>query len=389
MKIVLVGGGPANIFLALNLVKDGHIVELYEKTTGIGKKFLVAGKSDLNITHSESKEGMAKKYFENEQFFLELFNCFSNHDLIRWLKSFGIDTFIGSSRRVFPKAIKAKEILNLWHKTLETSENFTLFTKHTLTNIQKDYLEFNHEKKVIFDKVVYALGGASWSRTGSDGLWSELFIKNGIKIEPFKPMNCGFNISWNKEFKDSIDREFIKNITMRYSGKEIRGEIMITKDSIEGTPIYSLSKEIIDSLAKKMVSVSLDLKPDLTIEQLEAKYNSKRKKMSVSNFLKKNLGLNDVSINLLKQFSTKEDYQNNICSLVKDCKIVIDSPRDIEEAISTSGGINLDEIDTNFRLNNLRNHYAIGEMLDWDTITGGYLLQACFSQAYRVYSDLK
>jgi len=385
MKVVLVGGGPANLFLATKLLESNHTVELYEKTTGVGKKFLVAGKSGLNITHSESIELMSEKYFDKKNLFLSLFKDFSNLDLISWLESIGVKTFRGSSKRVFPETIKASEILILWLENLKSHSNFKLLTKHELTNIEINHIEFNNSVEVKFDKVVYALGGSSWARTGSDGSWTKLFEKFDIKTILFKPMNCGFNIDWSENFKITFDRSFLKNINLSMDYESIRGELMITPYGIEGTPIYSLSREIRSKLEmNENVYVYIDLKPDLNQDEINLKFKNKKSKESMSNFLRKSLSLDKLSIALLKEFTTKDKYSNSIVQLIKKCPIRINSTRDIEQAISTSGGICMDEIDDNFMLKKLHNHYAIGEMLDWDTITGGYLLQACFSMAYRV-----
>jgi uncharacterized flavoprotein (TIGR03862 family) len=385
MKVVLVGGGPTNLFLATKLLEKNHIVELYEKTTGVGKKFLVAGKSGLNITHSENAKKMSEKYFEQKDLFNSLFQDFSNTDLIAWLESMGIETFIGSSSRVFPKSMKATEILNSWLEILKSNANFSLFTKHELTNIEKDYVEFNNSINVKFDKIVYALGGASWSKTGSDGSWVRLFEKFNLNIKKFKPMNVGFNIDWSENFKSEFDRSHLKNIVLKSSGKDVRGELMITPYGIEGTPIYTLSREIRTSLEKTDdVYIYLDLKPDLNQEEIILKFNNRNSKDSLSNFLRKSFGLGKLSLALLKEFTDKYEYNNSIENLIKNCPIKIKSTRKIEEAISSSGGISMNEVDSNFMLNKLENHYSIGEMLDWDSITGGYLLQGCFSMGHRV-----
>lgn len=385
MKVVLVGGGPANLFLATKLLEKNNIVELYEKTTGVGKKFLVAGKSGLNITHSENAIKMSEKYFEQKDLFNSLFQDFSNTDLITWLESMGIETFIGSSNRVFPKSMKATEILNSWLEILKSNTNFSLFTKHELTSIEKDTVEFNHSINVKFDKIIYALGGASWSRTGSDGSWVKLFEKFNLNINKFKPMNVGFNIDWSENFKSQFDRSHLKNIVLKSNGKDIRGELMITPYGIEGTPIYTLSRDIRASLEEAdECYISIDLKPDLNQDEINIKFKNRSMKDSLSNFLRKSFGLDKLGLALLKEFTDKDDYSKSIATLIKNCPIKIKSTRDIEEAISTSGGISMNEVDSNFMLNKLENHYAIGEMLDWDTITGGYLLQGCFSMAYRV-----
>lgn len=389
MKIVVVGGGPANLYLSLRLLEKGHTVHLYEKTSSVGKKFLVAGKSGLNITHSEPIDTFANKYFNQRHFFKELLSDFSNTDLIEWLNSMGIKTFIGSSKRVFPESFKASEVLKCWTDKLKSYPHFELYTDHKLTRIDQDFVIFNQEIKVSFDKIVYGLGGASWSKTGSDGKWKTLFENNDIDIVPFQAMNCGFDISWSKEFKDKFEIAPLKNIAVRFEEKVIKGELMITHYGIEGTPIYSLSRDIRNRITKsEYATITIDLKPDLSIDDVRLKLNKKRPKDSLSNHLRKSLGLDGIIISFLKEFSSKDDFTKNLAHLIKNYPLKLSQIRPIEEAISTSGGISMSEVNEDLELRKLPNHYAIGEMLDWDTITGGYLLQGCFSMGHRVYNAI-
>ncbi|MGB0454813.1 MAG: NAD(P)/FAD-dependent oxidoreductase, partial [Bacteriovoracaceae bacterium] len=225
--------------------------------------------------------------------------------------------------------------------------------------------------------------------TGSDGKWSDLFIEHDIHIRPFRPMNCGFEVPWSDHFKSKIDRSHLKNIAARFEQKVIRGELMLTPYGLEGTPVYSLSREMRDQILEKgEATIFLDLKPDLSEEDIKNRLEQKRTKDSVSNILRKKLKLDTTAITLLKECTSQEEFSNHLAKKMKNLPLRLHSPRPLEESISTSGGVAMDEINESFALKKLPHHYAIGEMLDWDTITGGYLLQMCFSQAYRVYKSI-
>lgn len=384
MIIAIIGGGPSSLFAAALLLEKGHKVTLYEKTSSTGKKLLVAGKSGLNITHSEPIESFSKKYFEQQDLYFSLLQDFSNTDLIKWLNDLGVETFIGSSGRVFPTSFKASEILKIINDKLKTYSDFNFFPNSTLTQIDKDYIYINNEK-IVADKYIYGLGGKSWKITGSDGLWIDLFKEHGIQVNAFAASNCGVEIA----FKSNFDRTPIKNCSISIHGHTIQGDIMLTDYGLEGTPVYSLVKYIREDLEKnKTAFVKIDLKPDLTSEELAKKFSKKRSKDSLSNSLRKLIGLDAGSLNLLKEFTVKEEFQNSPLSFIKNLSIPIHALRPMDEAISTSGGVAFNELTEAFELSKLPNHYVIGEMVDFDTITGGYLLQACFSMAFRVSKSL-
>lgn len=388
MKIVLIGAGPSNIYLALKLLEKDYEVHLYEKTNSMGKKFLVAGKSGLNITHSEDNDDFSKKYFDEQKLFHSLFKDFNNKDLINWLDKCGIKTFVGSSGRVFPEQFKASQILKTWTDVLKSSKKFFFYPNCELTSISKNEVIFNNKLKVHFDKIVYALGGSSWKVTGSDGKWKEVFENAGIKVNDFKASNCGFEVKWSKNFLSHL-RHPVKDVVCRVDDISIKGDLMLTEYGLEGTPIYSLSRYIRNQLIKYgKCELNIDLKPDLTIAQIKNKMSSKRKKDSLSNALRKKLSVDFIKINLMKEASSKDDFFQNYPKLIKDLTLPVTGIRPMDEAISCAGGLCMSEISSDCMIKKLPNHYAIGEMLDWETITGGYLLQGCFSMAHRVFLNI-
>jgi len=387
-KIIIIGGGPAGLFAAYKLLKKGKAVALYDHSSGLGKKFLVAGNGGLNLTHSEELKVFASRYGKDQEFFFELINEFTPDDLRAFCTELGVETFVGSSGRVFPKKLKAAEILLNWTKVLKENENFSLFLNHSLVSInQNKELSFKNEGKEVLvhgDKIIMALGGGSWKKTGSDGSWVSMIENLGIKVNPLLPMNCGFEKKWSEYFVKNVDRYPLKNIALRFKDQIIKGEAMLTPFGIEGGGVYTLSNKIRDELLKKgRANLFLDLKPDLTAEQIEAKLADKKAKTSLSNHLRKSLGIEKEQFILLKEISNTEPEKN-----IKSLKLELTGIRPIDEAISTSGGVRFSELTNFFELKKIPGVYIAGEMLDFEAPTGGYLLQACFSTANRIVESI-
>lgn len=389
-KIAIIGGGPAALMLASHLDTKTYKVTLFEKNKAPGRKFLVAGDGGLNLTFNSSLEDLIKQYFPNE-FIAPILKKFSNKDLIAWFNAIGVPTFIGSSNRVFPDLeLKPIEVLN---KILDH-----ISTKNTILQSYREWTGWNSEGDLCFegiedrkfDIVVFALGGASWKVTGSDGAWSKAFKERKIKVEPFRAANCAFAIDWNKNFITTHQGKPLKNIALSYDGHVAKGELVITKFGLEGNAIYALSQKLQEALLKKKsVVVHLDLKPTMDLEKIKAKYkNSKLSK--TTDILKETLNLDRASVGILKHFSDKETFLNPdlLGTTIKSVPVIITKADSLDKAISSLGGISLDEIDEHFQLNKIPNTYAIGEMLDWYAPTGGYLLQACFSMGYMLAQHL-
>lgn len=370
--------------LAAMLDDKKYEVHIYEKNTAVGRKFLVAGDGGFNLTHSEEIETFVLRY--TPKYFIEqALHSFTNKDLCDWLKNIGIETYTGSSKRIFPvKGIKPIEVLNAFLEKLKT-KNVTIHTHHEWKGwSESNALIFQNKKEEIHvdaDIIVFALGGASWKVTGSDGMWLELFQKKGIQTIPFQASNCGYTVQWPDAFTEKHEGKWLKNISVFCEDKQKKGELVITKSGIEGGAVYALSPEIRQQLdQKKGAEIAIDFKPTFSKEELVQKLSASSKK-TVTEILSKEINLSDVQISLLKTFLSKEDFiaSDKLVAYIKHFPLAITGIAPIEEAISTVGGISLTEVDENFQLKKMRNHYVLGEMLDWDAPTGGYLLQGCFS----------
>lgn len=396
VTVAIVGGGPAGLFCAYELLKNNIEVHLYERTGGVGKKFLVAGNSGLNLTHGEELESFVKRYGVNEERFKKFINDFTPMDLVNWAKELGTETFVGTSGRIFPKKMKAADILYQWMKALNNHSNFHLHLKHELKHILDDgdlVFRHNHAEKIVrADFYIFALGGGSWSKTGSDGKWLDYIEKLGVETKELKAMNCGFEVEWSSHFLEKVDRGFVKNVIVTNRGESSRGEIMLTPYGLEGGAIYAVSNFIRDEIDETGEGViSIDLKPDLTYEQVVGKV-SKRGKDSLTNRLRKGLGLDKVALALLYEVLDRKKAQDDIeylAHVIKDCLIVAKKTRPMEEAISTSGGVCFSSLNDDLSMKKNDRYYFVGEMLDFEAPTGGYLLQGCFSTAYQVAKSIK
>lgn len=382
--IAIIGSGPSSLLLAATLDQNLYEITIYERKSAPARKFLVAGDGGFNLTHSENPEQFISCYTP-KTFLADSFRSFTNTDLRYWLKSIGIDTYVGTSKRVFPvKGIKPIDVLNAISGELKKKQ-VGLLTEYTWKGWNNtNELIFEHGEKDHYikpDIVVFALGGASWSVTGSDGNWANLFEQKGITIVPFQPSNCTYKIEWDKKFTDQAEGSSLKNIVINCGDAEKKGELVITKFGLEGGAIYALSPQIRKQLNEnKTAVVFIDLKPGFTTGEIKNKLRIKGNR-SYTKQLKDELNLNNVQIALLKTILTKEEFVDPLILAykIKHLPLKVTGMAPIDEAISTVGGISLEEVDEQFQLKKIPNHFCIGEMLDWDAPTGGYLLQACFS----------
>jgi uncharacterized flavoprotein (TIGR03862 family) len=377
-SISVIGAGPAGLMAAETLAKRGFKVTVYDHKPSPARKFLMAGRGGLNITHSEPFEKFLTRYGEAEKFLRNPLESFTPENLRDWCHELGEETFIGTSGRVFPKSFKASPLLRAWLKRLDDLG----VTFH-----------YNFEwtgQDMGTDITILALGGASWPRLGSDGHWTKILEDKGIKINPFRPANCGFTCHWSDIFKQKFAGHPLKSIALTHDNQTIYGEIMVTQNGVEGGGIYALSKPIRTAIEKnKSTTLYLDFKPNFSEIQIQKILNAPRGRDSFPNYLRKTMGLSPVMIGLLQEDRNITNLsRTELAQRMKSYPIELTATANIDRAISSAGGIALDELTNNFELKKMPNTYAIGEMLDWEAPTGGYLLQASFSMAVWVGKNI-
>lgn len=391
--IAIIGGGPASMMLACSLNSNKYEITIYEKNIALGRKFLVAGKGGFNLTHSENLQQFIERYTPSS-FIKPFLGNFSNADFRDWLQTIGVDTYVGTSKRVFPiKGIKPIEVLKAIEKKL-AENNVNIKYNHEWIGWKNENLLFNAVNgsfAIKSDVAVFALGGGSWNVTGSNSKWLDFFAARGIKTKAFYPSNCAYKVNWSSAILKTIEGQALKNCDFKCGAMKRKGEVVLTAFGIEGSGIYPLSPEIRAQLLNnnKDVKIQVDFKPELTEDEIKKRFLNKGKQ-SIKDFLEKRLNLSAVQITLIKSGTNKEEY-NDIEALVKFIKhfpITISGTAPLDEAISTVGGIDLNEVGENLQLIKLPEHYCMGEMLDWDAPTGGYLLQACFSMGRYLANHL-
>ena len=378
--ISIIGGGPSSFLLAAFLDTEKFDITIYEKNKTAGRKFLVAGKGGFNLSHSEPISELTKRYTPID-FLKNSLLHFTNEDFKDWLNTLEIPTYIGSSKRVYPKqGIKPITVLSTILNHLK-KKGIIFKYEHTFSGWDSKNNLIINDAIISSDFTVFSLGGGSWKITGSDGSWLETFQKKGIPTIPFEASNCAFKINWNLEFIKKNEGDPLKNITISCAGKTQKGEAVITRFGLEGNAIYGLSPQIRAQLkSEKIASIYIDFKPTLTLETVISKIINSNFK-NTTQVLKKELKLSSSQIDLLKTYLPKESYLNTrlLAENVKEFPIEVADVSHLDEAISTVGGIDLNAVDTHFQLHALPNQFCIGEMLNWDAPTGGYLIQACAS----------
>lgn len=397
-RVAVIGGGPAGLMAAEALARHGIQVDVHDAMPSVGRKFLMAGKGGMNITHSEPLEPFLGRYGARRQQIAPLLETFGPDDLRAWLRGLDVETFVGSSGRVFPTDMKAAPMLRAWlHRLRETGVHFHM--RHKWTGWSQDggaghaaahALRFETpggEQIVTYDAVVFALGGASWPRLGSDAAWVPLLSAREVPVTPLKPANCGFDADWTSYLRERFAGQPVKSVAITLTDVDNKvhnrqGEILLTETGLEGSLIYALSAAIRERiLADGDVAIALDLAPGLTLQRVIAEVTRPRGSRSMSTHLHGRIGISGVKLALLHEILSKEAFAdaNGLAHAIKALPVRLTRARPIAEAISTAGGVPFEALDEHLMIERLPGAFCAGEMLDWEAPTGGYLLTACFA----------
>ena len=392
-RIGIVGGGPGGLMAAEMLSARGHAVTVLEAMPTVGRKFLLAGKSGLNITHSEPYARFATRFGAANGRLRAALDAFTPEDLRAWAEGLGTETFIGSSGRVFPVAMKASPLLRAWRARLE-GQGVDIRVRHRWTGFAPVGLRVMTpagEEVMAFDAALLALGGASWPRLGSDAAWTGWLAERGVDIAPFRPANCGFDIDWSAFFAEKFAGAAVKGVAAHSPARTIPGEFVISRTGVEGSLIYAHAAALRDRLGESGAAfLELDLAPGRTAERLAADLSRQGGKASLSTRLRKGAGLDGVKAALLRECrpDAARLSPEPLAAAIKALPLPLLRPRPIGEAISSAGGIRFDALDESYMLKALPGVFAAGEMLDWEAPTGGYLLTACFATGRAAASGM-
>jgi uncharacterized flavoprotein (TIGR03862 family) len=383
--IAVIGAGPAGLMAAEVIAGSGRSVTVFDRMPSAGRKLLMAGRGGLNLTHSEALNDLLSRYDSAATALAPAIGAFPPDALRSWAEGLGQPLFVGSSGRVFPKAMKASPLLRAWLQRLNgLGVRFAL--RHRWQGFVGDdrALLFEGLEPVVAEGVVLALGGASWPRLGSDGGWSAILAEKGLAISPFRPANCGFTIGWTETFRERFAGTPLKSVALRWQGLTGRGDAIVTTYGIEGGAVYALSRAIRNAIAQHgEAAVTLDLRPDLPEAALAERLRALRPRDSLSTGLRRTLSLAPVAINLLREAEPNLSRDPGaLAALIKAVPLRLTGCQGLDRAISSAGGVTWDEVDARFMLRRLPGVFVAGEMLDWEAPTGGYLLQACMATGF-------
>jgi uncharacterized flavoprotein (TIGR03862 family) len=388
-NVAIIGAGPAGLMAAETLALGGARVTVYDAMSSVGRKFLMAGRGGLNLTHSEPLPALLTRYREATPKLAAAIEAFPPDRLREWCEGLGQATFVGSSGRIFPKTLKASPLLRAWLRRLDAMGVHFSLRHRWIGWDENGHLLFqtpNGQNAVGACATVLALGGASWPRLGADGGWVETLGARGVKVTPLKSANCGFVVTWSDIFRDRFEGQPLKGIALSFGANSVRGEAMITHNGIEGGAVYALSAELREAILRSgQATLHIALRPDLKTHDLVARLSAPRGKQTLSNWLRKAAQLSPVAIGLLQEAAIVSGVElsslspENLAELINAVPVQLAGVSPIARAISTAGGIAFDELDADFMIRRLPGVFAAGEMLDWEAPTGGYLLQACFA----------
>jgi uncharacterized flavoprotein (TIGR03862 family) len=390
-RVAIIGGGPAGLMAAEVLALQGVQVDLYDAMPSVGRKFLLAGVGGMNITHAEVKPAFISRYGSRQGEVAELLQDFDADALRAWIHGMGIDTFIGTSGRVFPADMKAAPLLRAWLKRLREL-GVQIHTRHRWLGWDaQGALRINSpsgELTVSADATLLALGGGSWARLGSDGAWVPLLEARGVTVTPLQASNCGFDVeAWSPFLRDKFAGAPLKNVSLNLPGTAPRlGEFVLTASGIEGSLVYALSADIREQINQHdSATVYLDLLPQTPLSKLQTALSKPRGAHSMAKHLHRQAGIDGVKAALLRELASAECVNDppQLANALKALPITLIRPRPLDEAISTAGGVPFEQLDQQLMLKQLPGTFCAGEMLDWEAPTGGYLLTACFASGRR------
>lgn len=386
-RVAIIGGGPAGLMAAEVLGQAGVSVDLYDAMPSVGRKFLLAGVGGMNITHAEDYSAFVSRYGERAGELRPLLDAFTPAALREWIHGLGIDTFVGSSGRVFPTDMKAAPLLRAWLKRLRENGVHIHTRQRWLGWDEAGALRIagpQGESLIDAHATLLALGGGSWARLGSDGAWVPLLAARGIAIAPLQPANCGFEVEgWSAHLRDKFAGAPLKTVSLALPGSARRkGEFVLTATGIEGSLVYALSAPIREAINRDgAATVLLDLLPDRTLAQVASALARPRGSQSMAKHMRRQLKLDGVKAALLRELTDAASFQDpqTLATAIKALPIRLVRPRPLDEAISSAGGVPFEAMDANLMLQQMPGVFCAGEMLDWEAPTGGYLLTACFA----------
>lgn len=395
IRIAIIGGGPAGLMAAETLARHGVLADVYDSMPSVGRKFLLAGRGGLNLTHNEPPERFNQRFGARNTAVADWLRDLDAQAICEWAHGLGIDTFVGTSGRVFPNEMKAAPLLRAWLSRLRAT-GVRFHMRHRWTgwtdseNASPKTLHFDTPHgalSVQADAAILALGGASWSRLGSDGAWVAALTQQGVDVAPLRPANCGFEVDWSPHLRERSAGQPLKSVAMALDnngspGTWRRGEFMVTESGIEGSLVYALSAGLRDAIeANGTACVWIDLLPDVSAEKVLEQVSHSRGARSMGSHLQSRLGLKGVKGVLLRECAEEQDWQDmtRLAQRIKALPLHLLRTRPIDEAISSAGGVRLEATDSRLMLTAASGVFCAGEMLDWEAPTGGYLLTACMA----------
>ncbi|MBA2124745.1 aminoacetone oxidase family FAD-binding enzyme [Hyphomicrobium methylovorum] len=386
-EIAIIGAGPAGLFAAETIAAKGHRVTIYERMPSPARKFLLAGRGGLNLTHSEDLSAFLARYGTEADRIRAAVTDFPAAELIQWADGLGAETFVGSSGRIFPKSMKASPLLRAWLRRLD-GLGVTIRTRHR-------WVGFGENGALVFETpddaalrvtpaaTLLALGGASWPRLGSNGQWTKILDNAGVGLTPLSPANCGVTVAWSAIFRDRFEGSALKRVALSVGEDRARGEAIVTRGGLEGGVVYALGPAIRERLTRDgFAEAAIDLKPDMTAAEIQSRLSKPRGKTSMTNFLRKAVALDPVAIGLLRE-SRLPLGPDALAHHIKATTVRVTGLAGMDRAISTAGGIAWRSVDDRLMLTSRPGVFVAGEMLDWEAPTGGYLLQGTFATAAK------